>query len=55
MPTDAELNAALQVVRGEEVPSSAEEKEQYFIQNLAIGEQLSAQGWSPCPPSLVCQ
>lgn len=44
MPSDAELDAALQVVRNEEVPATAEEKEQYFIQNLAVGEQLTSQG-----------
>jgi import receptor subunit TOM20 len=44
MPSDAELDAALQVVRNEEVPATAEEKEQYFIQNLAVGEQLASQG-----------
>ncbi|KAG8761436.1 hypothetical protein FRC14_003849 [Serendipita sp. 396] len=44
LPTDAELDAALQLVRSEDLPSTAEEKEQYFMQNLAIGEQLSTQG-----------
>jgi hypothetical protein len=44
MPSDAELDAALQVVRNEEVPVAPEEKEQYFMQNLAVGEQLTSQG-----------
>jgi len=44
LPTDAELDAALQVVRSEDLPETPEEKEQYFMQNLALGEQLSAQG-----------
>jgi len=43
-PTDAELDASLQVVRNEDLPETPEEKEQYFMQNLALGEQLSAQG-----------
>lgn len=43
-PTDEELDAALELVRSEEIPTSPEEKEQYFMQNLAVGEQLSAQG-----------
>ncbi|KAG8833847.1 hypothetical protein FRC17_009964 [Serendipita sp. 399] len=44
LPTDAELDAALQLVRDENLPATPEEKEQYFMQNLAIGEQLSTQG-----------
>ncbi|KIM25183.1 hypothetical protein M408DRAFT_58244, partial [Serendipita vermifera MAFF 305830] len=43
LPTDAELDAALQVVRSEDLPATPEEKEQYFMQNLALGEQLTAQ------------
>jgi import receptor subunit TOM20 len=53
LPSDAELDAALQVVRSEELPTTPEAKEQYFMQNLAIGEQLAAQGeYDAHPPRL---
>lgn len=52
LPTDAELDAALQVVRSEDLPATPEEKEQYFMQNLALGEQLSAQGKHLAQPAV---
>jgi hypothetical protein len=56
MPSDAELDAALQVVRNEEIPPTAEAKEQYFMQNLGVGEQLSSQGMYtfPVPFQYLC-
>jgi mitochondrial import receptor subunit TOM20 len=51
LPTDAELDTALQIVRSEDLPTTPEEKEQYFMQNLALGEQLAAQGKQLTHPS----
>lgn len=39
-----DLRAALESVRSEEVPPGPEEKEQYFMKQVGIGEQLCAQG-----------
>lgn len=39
-----ELRAALDKVRAEEVPKTPEEKEQYFMMQVGMGEQLSTQG-----------
>ena len=39
-----ELRAALAVVKEEPMPSSSEEKEQYFMTQVGLGEQLCAQG-----------
>lgn len=43
MTTDA-LREALARVKLEQVPPTPELKEQYFMQQVAIGEQLSVQG-----------
>ncbi|CCM05579.1 uncharacterized protein FIBRA_07806 [Fibroporia radiculosa] len=42
--TIEELRAALARVRSEDVPASAEAKEQYFMAQVGMGEQLCAQG-----------
>ncbi|KAG6334866.1 hypothetical protein ID866_4226 [Astraeus odoratus] len=39
-----DLKTALEKVRNEEVPASPEEKEKYFMSQVGMGEQLSAQG-----------
>ncbi|KAF9226766.1 MAS20-domain-containing protein [Gyrodon lividus] len=39
-----ELRTALEKVRQEEVPAGPEEKEQYFMTQVGMGEQLCAQG-----------
>lgn len=44
LPSDAEIEEALQLVRNETLPVTASEKEQYFMSNLAVGEQLASQG-----------
>jgi import receptor subunit TOM20 len=41
-----ELREALDKVRAEEVPKTPEEKEQYFMSQVGMGEQLSTQGAS---------
>lgn len=42
-----DLRAALAKVRAEEVPATPEEKEQYFMNHVSIGEQLAAKGMRP--------
>ncbi|KAG1806501.1 uncharacterized protein HD556DRAFT_1322289 [Suillus plorans] len=39
-----DLRSALESVRNEEVPAGPEEKEQYFMKQVGIGEQLCAKG-----------
>ena len=39
-----DLRSALESVRNEEVPPGPEEKEQYFMTQVGMGEQLCAQG-----------
>lgn len=39
-----DLRSALESVRNEEVPPGPEEKEQYFMKQVGMGEQLCAQG-----------
>jgi hypothetical protein len=48
IPPD-ELREALDKVKNEEVPKSAEEKEQYFMSQVSMGEQLCTQGKSLGP------
>ncbi|KAF8592444.1 MAS20-domain-containing protein [Ramaria rubella] len=43
-PSKEELREALQRVKDEKVPENPEEKEQYFMQSVGVGEQLCAQG-----------
>lgn len=44
-PLDAEaLRDALIKIREEELPDGPEEKEQYFMSQVGLGEQLSTQG-----------
>jgi hypothetical protein len=42
----ADLKVALAQIRQEPIPSSVEEREKYFMEQVAVGEQLSAQGTS---------
>ncbi|KAG8959694.1 hypothetical protein FRC00_001335 [Tulasnella sp. 408] len=39
-----EITAALRLIRNEPLPATAEEKEQYFMDNVQMGEQLCSQG-----------
>jgi import receptor subunit TOM20 len=39
-----DLRSALESVRNEEVPLGPEEKEQYFMKQVGMGEQLCAKG-----------
>lgn len=43
---ESDLKNALEQVRKEEVPATAEEKEGYFMSQVAMGEQLCARGLS---------
>lgn len=43
-PSKEELREALQKVKDEQLPDSAEAKEQYFMQSVSVGEQLCARG-----------
>ncbi|KAH7931323.1 MAS20-domain-containing protein [Leucogyrophana mollusca] len=49
-----ELRNALEKVRKEEVPASPEEKEQYFMAQVGMGEQLCAQGPMFHLPAAMC-
>lgn len=44
-----ELRMVLEAVKSEEVPSSPEDKEQYFMAQVGMGEQICAQGMSQLP------
>lgn len=39
-----DLKESLDTIQKEPVPSTAEEREQYFMQHVGVGEQLSVQG-----------
>jgi len=39
-----DLKESLEAIKAEPVPATAEEREQYFMQHVGIGEQLSVQG-----------
>lgn len=43
-PSQEVLREALEKVKTEKIPDAPEEKEQYFMQNVSVGEQLCAQG-----------
>lgn len=43
-PSKEVLREALEKVKSEKVPDSPEDREQYFMQNVSVGEQLCAQG-----------
>ncbi|KIJ69854.1 hypothetical protein HYDPIDRAFT_184391 [Hydnomerulius pinastri MD-312] len=49
-----ELRSALEKVRKEEVPAGPEEKEQYFMSQVGMGEQLCAQGPAFHLPAAMC-
>ncbi|KAG2156380.1 hypothetical protein DEU56DRAFT_867816 [Suillus clintonianus] len=49
-----ELRSALESVRNEEVPPGPEEKEQYFMKQVGMGEQLCAQGPVFHLPAAMC-
>ncbi|KAH7887480.1 hypothetical protein F5I97DRAFT_2072803 [Phlebopus sp. FC_14] len=49
-----ELRSALENVRKEEVPASPEEKEQYFMSQVGMGEQLCTQGPAFHLPAAMC-
>ncbi|KAG0703911.1 hypothetical protein DFH29DRAFT_914666 [Suillus ampliporus] len=49
-----ELRSALESVRNEEVPPGPEEKEQYFMKQVGMGEQLCAQGPAFHLPAAMC-
>lgn len=48
-----ELRAAIAKIREEEVPDSSQGREQYFMTQVGIGEQLCAQGASTIPSSFM--
>ncbi|KAH7916790.1 hypothetical protein BJ138DRAFT_1131771 [Hygrophoropsis aurantiaca] len=50
----AELRTALEKVRKEDVPASPEDKEQYFMAQVGMGEQLCAQGPMFHLPAAMC-
>jgi mitochondrial import receptor subunit TOM20 len=39
-----DLRAALDKVKAEEVPGTPEQKEQYFMSQISMGEQICTQG-----------
>jgi import receptor subunit TOM20 len=39
-----DLRAVLDKVKAEEVPSTPDQKEQYFMSQVGMGEQISSQG-----------
>jgi mitochondrial import receptor subunit TOM20 len=45
--TPEELREALDKVKNEDVPKSAEDREKYFMSQVAMGEELSSQGRVP--------
>ncbi|KDQ64301.1 hypothetical protein JAAARDRAFT_187641 [Jaapia argillacea MUCL 33604] len=49
-----ELRAALEKVRSEDVPTTANEREQYFMAQVGMGEQLCAQGPVFNLPAALC-
>lgn len=49
-----DLRSALESVRNEEVPPGPEEKEQYFMSQVGMGEQLCAQGPAFHLPAAMC-
>ncbi|KAG1752464.1 uncharacterized protein EDB91DRAFT_1102768 [Suillus paluster] len=49
-----DLRSALESVRNEEVPPGPEEKEQYFMKQVGMGEQLCAQGPNYHLPAAMC-
>ncbi|KAG1782985.1 hypothetical protein EV702DRAFT_235764 [Suillus placidus] len=49
-----DLRSALESVRNEEVPPGPEEKEQYFMKQVGMGEQLCAQGPVYHLPAAMC-
>jgi hypothetical protein len=44
-----DLRAALDKVKAEEVPSTPDQKEQYFMMQVSMGEQICTQGQSHTP------
>ncbi|TFY82537.1 hypothetical protein EWM64_g1472 [Hericium alpestre] len=51
---EAEIRAALDAVRAEELPPTPEEKESYFMNQVGMGEQLCAQGHTLHIPAAMC-
>jgi hypothetical protein len=46
-PTPVELREAVEIIRAEKLPETADGREKYFASNLATAEQLGLQGESP--------
>lgn len=44
-----DLKSALDKVKAEEVPSTPDQKEQYFMMQVSMGEQICTQGQSHTP------
>lgn len=42
------LRAAVRQMKNERVPTNVEEREQYFLEQVAIGEALAAKGKKGC-------
>ena len=47
VPTSAELREAVDTIRAEKLPETADGREKYFASNLATAEQLGLQSESP--------
>ena len=47
VPTPAELREAVDIIRAEKLPETADGREKYFASNLATAEQLGLQSESP--------
>ncbi|KDQ20600.1 hypothetical protein BOTBODRAFT_169335 [Botryobasidium botryosum FD-172 SS1] len=50
----SDLKAALRVIRAEPVPPTTEEKERFFMEQVGMGEQLSARGPAFVIPAAMC-
>jgi hypothetical protein len=47
VPTPAELREAVDIIRAEKLPETADGREKYFASNLSTAEQLGLQSESP--------
>ncbi|KAI0796857.1 hypothetical protein C8Q75DRAFT_214382 [Abortiporus biennis] len=52
--TAEELKSSLAKIRAEDLPATSEEKEQYFMQQVGLGEQLALQGPAFQLPAAMC-
>ncbi|KAI0068686.1 protein import receptor MAS20 [Artomyces pyxidatus] len=52
--SEADVRAAMEKVKSEELPPSPEEKETFFMSQVGMGEQLCAQGPTYYIPAAMC-